>query len=358
VNVVVRAHYFPFFARLGVYDRSMLDTAAYGRRRRLFEYWAHEASYLPVELWPSVQWRMRAEERRWGARVAPDAARAAYIETVYQEVVDRGPLAASQLAEPGERSGPWWGWGAGKRALEWLFRVGRLTIAGRRSFERLYDLPTRVLPREALEAPVPDEAEARAHLIGLAARSLGVARLADLADYFRQQPAVVRPIVNEMVEAGDLTAVQVEGWKDQAYLPGRGLRIPKPGATDGVRALVAPFDSLVWDRRRLERVFGFAYRIEIYVPAPKRVYGYYVFPFLLGDRFAARVDLKADRAAGVLRAQGAFLEEGSGHPPGAVAAALADELRLVATWLELDGGVAVGDRGDLAKPLRRALGSR
>ena len=358
VNVVARAHYFPFFSRLGVYDRGHVEKAAYTGARKLFEYWAHEASLLPVELWPLSQWRMRGDENRWRSRAVPDAERARYIESVYQEVVDRGPLAASELSEPGERSGPWWGWGAGKRALEWLFRIGRLTIASRRAFERVYDLPERVLPTEVLALPEPPEDDARRQLLARAARSLGVATLPDLADYFRQQPTRVRPIVADMVNAGELDQVTVEGWREPAYVPAGAVRIPKPAATAGVRALVSPFDSLVWNRRRVQRLFDFEYRIEIYVPAPKRVYGYYVYPFLLGDRLVGRVDLKADRAAGVLRAHAAFVEADSGDAEGEIAAALADELVLVAEWLGLADGVAVGERGDLAPALARALSPR
>jgi hypothetical protein len=356
VNVVARAHYFPFFSRLGRYDREHLERAAYAGKRRLFEYWAHEASLLPVELWPLSQWRMRGDEGRWRSRAVPDAERARYIESVYQEVVDRGPIAASELSDPGERSGPWWGWGAGKRALEWLFRIGRLTISSRRAFERVYDLPERVLPADVLALAEPDEDDARRQLLAFAAKALGVATLPDLADYFRQQPTRVRPIVADMVSAGELHRVAVEGWREPAYLAAGSTRVPKPAAVDGVRALVSPFDSLVWDRKRVQRLFDFEYRIEIYVPAPKRVYGYYVYPFLLGEHLVGRVDLKADRQAGVLRANAAFLEPGSPRSEGEVAQALADELVLLAEWLGLDDGVTVGDRGDLTPALGRSLG--
>lgn len=350
VNVVVRAHYMPYFSRLGSYDPSLVDRATHGRPRRLFEYWGHAACLLPVESWPLLQWRMRAYEKRWGDRYAKGAA---YIESVFEEVAARGPLAASELSDPGERAGPWWGWGQGKSALEWLFMIGRLAVADRRNFERLYDVPSRVLPAEVLAAPAVPEAEARRELILQSMVALGVATLNDLGEYHYQKPTAVRPIVRDMVASGELVPVSVEGWKDTAYvLP--GVKVPRAGSAvvAGVRALVSPFDSLMWDRKRVLRVFDFDYKIEIYVPAPKRVYGYYVYALLLGDVLVARVDLKADRKAGELLVHSAFGEPWAAPPE--VVPELADELRLLASWLGLSS-IRVGRRGDLARELQLAV---
>jgi uncharacterized protein len=354
VNVLQRAHYLPLFARVGPYDTDMLDRASWNAPRRLFEYWGHEASLLPVAVQPLLRWRMEsAYVDAWGGmrRVAeehPDL-----VERVLETVGERGPVAASELAalegDGRRRSGPWWDWSHTKRALEFLFWSGRVTSARRRGFERLYDLPERVLPRAVVETPTPDVADAQRELVRIAARALGVATERDLRDYFRLPVADARARVAELVEGGELAPVQVEGWGGPAYLdPGAKL----PRSVDA-RALVGPFDSLVWERPRAERLFGFRYRIEIYVPAPKRVYGYYVLPFLLGDTLVARVDLKADRKAGLLLVQAAHAEPDA---PPHTAEALVDELELMAGWLGL-GGVSVLDRGDLAPALRRALAS-
>ena len=354
MNVLQRAHYLPLFARLGPYDTDMLDRAAWNAPRRLFEYWGHEASLLPVAAQPLLRWRMEsAYLDAWGGmrRVAeehPDL-----VERVLETVGERGPVAASELAalegDQRRKSGPWWDWSHTKRALEFLFWSGQVTSARRRGFERLYDLPERVLPRAVVETPTPDVADAQRELVRIAARALGVATERDLRDYFRLPVADARARVAELVEGGELAPVQVEGWGQPAYLdPGAKL----PRSVDA-RALVGPFDSLVWERPRAERLFGFRYRIEIYVPAPKRVHGYYVLPFLLGDTLVARVDLKADRKAGLLLVQAAHAEPDA---PPQTAEALADELELMAGWLGL-GGVSVVDRGDLAPALRPALAS-
>ncbi len=363
VNVLCRSHYMPVFSRLGPYPREALDRLAShengggrpGRagRRNLIEYWGHEASLLPVELQPLLRWRMaRADSLAWKsvARVAveqPDL-----VEFVLGMVRERGPLRASELAAEGSRraAGETWSWSEEKTALEYLFFAGRVCAARRVNFERLYDLPERVLPPEVLEAPTPSEEEAQRQLLLIAARRLGVATEADLGDYFRLPRAESKARVAELAEDGGLVPVRVEGWSQPGYLaperPG-GLR-----RAARARALLTPFDSLVWARKRTERIFGFRYRIEIYVPAPKRVYGYYVLPFLLGDRLLARVDLKSDRPAGVLRVRGAFAEPEADVP--LVAEELADELRLLSEWLGL-GAVSVARKGDLATPLRRAL---
>jgi uncharacterized protein YcaQ len=351
VNVLSRAHYVPAYSRLGPYPRELLDGLC-GRRRALFEYWAHEASFLPVRLHPHLRWRMHAaEEHAWGSMVRIQRERPHYVAEVLERVRAEGPLKASDLAEPRpDRPGSMWNWHAGKVALEWLFYSGALTTRGRTtSFERVYDLTERVLPPEIVRAPTPDPSDAVRELVRTAARALGVATERDLRDYFRLRPQQARTAIAELADAGELRPVEVAGWGAPAWLDPAARRPRRVRA----RALVSPFDSLVWERPRVERIFGFRYRIEIYTPAAKRVHGYYVLPFLLGDQLVARVDLKADRQAGVLRVQGAHAEEGAER--ALVCPALADELRLMADWLELDDVVVAG-RGDLAGDLSRVAG--
>ncbi len=351
VNVLVRSQELPLFARLGSHPRQLLpDALADGE---LFEYWAHMAAIVPAAQHRLFRWRM-AEDHGWGGVRALATRRPDLLGEVLERVRRDGPISAADLQE---RVGPkrsWWDWDDGKIALEHLFHHGDLAAIRRRSdFARLYDLADRVLPAAALDGPTPTEAEARTELLLLAARSLGVATLEDLADYHRQRNAPCKPLVAALVADGRLLAAHVEGWTRPAYVH-PGATVPRRLAA---RALLSPFDSLVWNRARNERLFDFHYRIEIYVPEPKRVYGYYVLPFLLGDRLAGRVDLKADRAAGVLRVQGAYLEPGVGgggrSDDLAVAADLLEELRSMASWLELDV-VATTSRGDLASALRRA----
>lgn len=363
VNVFCRSHYMPVFSRLGPYPRPALDRLAWhengdGKTRRagardLVEYWGHEASLLPVELQPLLRWRMaRADALAWKGVARVAAEQPELLEFVLGVVRDRGPIRASDLAAKGRRRAPgeMWNWSEEKTALEYLFFAGRVCAARRVNFERHYDLPERVLPRQVLEAPTPTQEEAQRQLLLIAAKRLGVATEADLGDYFRLPRAESKARVAELAEDGGLVPVRVEGWRAPAYLSTerpRGVR-----RVARARALLTPFDSLVWARDRTERLFGFRYRIEIYVPAPKRVYGYYVLPFLLGDRLVARVDLKSDRQAGVLRVRGAFAEPDV--DTALVAEELADELRLLSEWLGL-GGVSVARKGDLAAPLRRAL---
>ncbi|HEY4025928.1 MAG TPA: crosslink repair DNA glycosylase YcaQ family protein [Candidatus Dormibacteraeota bacterium] len=351
VNVLVRSHYLPLFSRLGPYPAALLERAAYREPRELFEYWGHEASLLPVASQPLFRWRMaRAANEAWGGMRRIQRDRPGYVEAVLEEVRARGPIAASELEEERpRRSGPWWDWHDAKRALEWHFWSGRVTSAGRRGFERLYDLPERVLPAAVLGAPTPSETDAQRELVRIAARALGVATERDLRDYFRLGVAEARARVAELVESGELQPLNVEGWRQRAYLE-RDARVPRRVEA---QALLSPFDSLVWERDRTERLFGMQFRLEIYVPAERRVHGYYVLPFLLGDTLVARVDLKADRAAGVLRAQATWSQDG--HAPAAVAEGLAAELRSMAGWLGMQR-VEVADRGDLAPHLRRALG--
>jgi uncharacterized protein len=350
VNVVSRSHYLPAFSRLGAYRRSVLDDFT-ARRHELFEFWAHEASFLPVRLHPYLRWRMAAaEEHAWGSMVSIQRERPGYVAEVLDRVREGGPVRAGELGEARpDRPGSMWNWHAGKVALEWLFYTGVLTARARTtSFERVYDLTERVLPAAVLQTPTPDPDDAVRELVRTAARALGVATERDLRDYFRLRPAQSRQAIAELADAGELLPVEVAGWGAPAWLDPAARRPRWIRA----RALLSPFDSLVWERPRVERIFGFRYRLEIYTPAAQRVHGYYVLPFLLGDRLVARVDLKADRQAGVLRVQAAHAEDGVDRAE--VAAELAAELRLMAGWLELDD-VAVAERGDLAADLTSAL---
>jgi uncharacterized protein YcaQ len=357
VNVFSRTHYLPLFSRLGPYPRETLDalsahTAGSLRRRELFEYWAHEASLIPVELQPLLRWRMeRAREDAWGGmrRIARD--KPELLADVLALVAEQGPLRANQtgIQRPARRPGDMWNWHDGKIALEFLFWSGQVTAARRVNFERWYDLPERVLPPAVLNAVTPSVEDAQRELVRIAAKAYGVATEPDLGDYFRLPRAESKERVGELVDAGELLEVRVAGWPAPAYL-WPGARLPRRVTA---RALLSPFDSLVWFRERTQRLFDFRYRIEIYTPAAKRIHGYYVLPFLLGESLVARVDLKSDRQRGRLLVQSAFVEDGA--DPHYVAAELAAELATTAAWLGLDGGVEVTRRGDLARELRDAV---
>jgi uncharacterized protein YcaQ len=345
-----------------------LDSLAY-RRRELFEYWGHAACLLPISLFPLLRYRMNRHIDQTQAYMR--SKRGAYMARVYAEVVERGPLAAAELSSPGKRSGHWWGWGAGKSALEHLYDSGLIAIAGRRGFERLYDLTERVIPRAALDAPAPPREEAMKQLLCLGAKAYGVGTFGDIAGYFeidgwqdrtppgpwwerpkglegRRAKPIVKRLLAELVEEGRLLPARVRGWNDPAYVH-PGARVPGPV---DARGIVTPFDSLVWDRARLGRLFGMKYTLEMYVPAPRRVYGYYVCPFLLGDTLVARCDLKADRDRRVLMVQSAFLEPR--QDARRVVRGLAGELQHLQSWLELDR-IEVAERGDLAARLRRSM---
>jgi uncharacterized protein YcaQ len=355
VNVFSRAHYMPVFSRLGPYDRGLLDRiAGHGSGkidRRLVEYWAHEASLIPVELHPLFRWRMADVDREaWGSISRVIRERPELVAETLQLVIDEGPIRAraTGAVRPPPVDGRMWNWHEGKVALEHLFFTGQVGAARRVNFERLYDTIDRVLPAEVLASPTLSAPDAQRELVRVAARALGVATEPDIGDYFRLPRADSKARVDELVEAGELIAVDVEGWAAPAYL-WPAARAPR---RIDARALLSPFDSLIWFRPRTERLFGFRYRIEIYTPAPKRQYGYYVLPFLLGDELVARVDLKSDRQQGVLLVQGAFAEDGVDRDR--VASELAAELRLVAGWLELDDVVVVRN-GDLAAELAASL---
>ncbi|MGH3933519.1 MAG: winged helix-turn-helix domain-containing protein [Pseudonocardiaceae bacterium] len=355
VNVLSRAHYLPVFSRLGPYPKELLDGAAWAhtvrRPRLLVEYWAHEASLVPVPDWPLLH--SGAKKPGWWQGYERLAAQAPeLVSAVLEAVRERGPVGAGTLERElgdGARRGPgsWWNRTDTKRICEWLFGIGELSTGTRRGFERLYDLSERVLPPEVLGRRVGAEEGAR-ELIARAAAALGVATEPDLRDYYRLRPECSRQAVAELVETGELEPVLVTGWPAPAY---RHRDARAPARITGA-ALLCPFDPLIWDRARTERLFGFRYRIEIYVPEHRRCHGYYVFPFLLDGELVARVDLKADRPAGVLRVPGAFAEPGIADR-ARVVAELARALREMAQWLELDG-IAMGQRGDLAEALAAA----
>jgi uncharacterized protein YcaQ len=357
VNVAVRAHYMPVFSRLGAYDRDLVDDAAWTHSARkprlLVECWAHEASLVPIADWPLMRWRMRRYENRYIKHLhAMTAKTPGLLDDVLAAVKELGPVGAGTLESVLDRSAPrakggWWNRSDVKHACEWLFAVGELTTGTRRGFQRLYDLTERVVPPDVLGV-VPSDEEAARELTLRAAVAHGIGTEKDLRDYYRLEPARSQQAVTELVDAGLLEPVSVVGWRHQGY---RHVDARTPRRVTG-RALLCPFDPLIWERDRTERLFGFRYRIEIYVPEPKRTHGYYVFPFLLDGELVARVDLKADRAAGVLRVQSAFAEPG--HNTARVAGELVAELRTMADWLELDG-VHLGDRGDFLGEVASAM---
>jgi uncharacterized protein len=356
VNVLQRTQFIVPFSRLGAYDIGHLQAMG-APGGDLFEYWGHAASLQPAELQPLLRWRMEGHRtgdghsRAYGVRAhAWREEHADYIQAVLDEVRERGPLTAADLSDPRRRDGEWWGRrSVGRQALESLFASGE--VAGWRNgrFERVYDLPERVLSPEVLAQPTPSVDEAQRRLVAKAAAGLGVATIGDLDDYFRLGKATTQARVAELVESGDLVEVTVEGWRQPGYcLPSA---VPRPPARAHA-TLLSPFDSLIWYRPRTQRLFGFEYRIEIYVPQPKRRYGYYVLPLLLDDRLVGRFDLKADRKRSTLRVPGAVAEPDA-EPPE-VAAAAAVELEALRDWLELDT-ITVGRRGNLAAALRGAL---
>jgi uncharacterized protein len=356
VSVTVRAHYAPVFSRLGPYNRDILDRAAWhhsaGSPRLLVEYWAHEAALMAIDDWPLLRWRMREYSHgRWRTHIVKNNPRLA--DEIVAAVAELGPSTGGQIeahlvAAPRARKGPWWDRSETKWVAEALFSAGVLTTATRVGFARHYDLSERVLPAEVLSRQV-DDRDAVRELTLRAATALGVGTEVDIRDYFRLSAAQVKPAIADLVAAGELQKVSVAGWLGPAYLR-PAITVPR---RDVGTALLCPFDPLIFFRPRVQRLFGFHYRVEIYTPAPKRRYGYYVWPLLLDGRLVGRVDLKAQRGNDALHVVGAFVEPDQSGPR--VAAALAGELKSMAEWLGL-GAVTVGERGDLAADLAHALG--
>jgi len=354
VNVLVRSQELPLFARLGAHKRTAIADAT--KRGKIFEYWAHEAAHIPVAMQPLFRFKMDAARRgdssHWGLSSFYTENKS-FVEKIYRRIDKDGPLSARELSVRKTPKGSWWDWDESKTALEYLFWTGRLMSRERGGdFARVYDTTERVLPAPVLAMPTPTEHDARSELLLRAAASMGVATAFDLADYFRQKHAVVRPLINELVEAGELHKVSVEGWKEPAYLS-QGAKLPRQISAV---ALLSPFDSLVWCRPRNERLFNFHYRIEIYTPQPKRKFGYYVLPLMINGEIVGRVDLKADRAAKTLRVKGAFVEPAfsRGDSRTEIARHLADELVEMTQWLDLEA-VVVERNGNLATQLRSAF---
>jgi uncharacterized protein YcaQ len=350
VNVLVRSHYLPAFSRRGSYRRAWLEELAYERPgAKLFEYWGHEASLLPVEYQPLFRWRM--ENARNGVGIWNRLRRYALehqdlVASALAQVRDRGPLSASELEGSQKGKGSWWGWSQAKEIMEWLFWTGDVTTSERRNFERRYDLTERIIPSEIYSRSTPSKPDAQRALMEIAAQALGIGTLRDLRDYFRLPTADANERLRELTEQGTLVPVQVEGWKPQAYLH-RDVRAAKQvNAT----ALLSPFDSLIWERDRTERLFNFRYRLEIYTPAHKRQHGYYVLPFLMDDALVARIDLKANRSEGALEVRGGSTEPSADVER--VAAALHAALAVLASWLELEKVQCVSRKGDLMRALR------
>lgn len=359
VNVLARAHLLPVFSRLGPYPTDLLDGAAWPARARdrfLVESWAHMASLIPVEREPLLRWRQRGKvDGPWGMVKRLHDDHPGFLGVVLDAIEELGPSSAGDieraLEAPGRGVAGWWEWSVTKIACEHLFATGAIAVARRRGFERIYDLTERVLPPAIAAAPTPAEPDAKRELVALAARAHGVGTVGDLADYYRMGVADTKRALADLVEDGRVVPVTVDGWSDPAFLH-RDARIPR--RADGT-ALLSPFDPLIWRRQRTERIFGFHYRIEIYTPAPKRTYGYYVLPLLVGDRLAGRFDLKADRATGRLLVRAAWVEPDA--DAGSTADAATVELGRMSRWLGLDE-VVVLPRGNLARDLAGALARR
>ncbi|NQV96297.1 MAG: winged helix-turn-helix domain-containing protein [Acidimicrobiaceae bacterium] len=348
VNVLVRSQELPLFSRLGNHDRTLIPNAT--KQRKIFEYWGHEAAHLPVEIYPLFRWKMEdartGKSSHWGLSSFYKENRK-FVERIFKHVATNGSVTAKELSTRTEKKGTWWDWDEAKTALEYLFLTGQVMSSGRGSnFARIYDIPDRVLPQTIIDAPTPNEHDARKELLVRSAYALGVATMSDLADYFRQKPVAVRSLIRELIDEGTLHQVSVESWNEPAFMH-RSAKLPK---AIHATTLLSPFDSLVWCRPRNERLFNFHYRIEIYTPKEKRKFGYYVLPLMVNGEMVGRVDLKADRASSTLLVHGVYCEPGAAI--NKVAAALAVELREMADWLSL-GQIKVGRRGNGAQSLGR-----
>jgi uncharacterized protein YcaQ len=350
VNVFERSHYLPVVARLGPYDKALLDRLTLRPKAPYLEYWAHVATFIPRDDWGLWKWRMARMREKYTKPGSWVAEHPQMIRFVLDELRTNGPMAASDIEhDDNVRRGPWWGLSDIKEALEFLFVFGDVVTAGRKGFERVYALPEQILPPALLDAEVPVD-DAQRELVRRAIRAHGIGTAKDIADYYRLYVATATRFLNELADAGEVQRVTVEGWKGPAFLAA-GARIPRRIET---AALLSPFDPVVWERERTERMFGFHYRIEIYTPAPQRIYGYYTLPALVDEQIVGRIDLKSDRQAGVLRVQSAWREP---HAPRGSEERLVPVLREIAAWQGL-GDILVVDRGDLARDLAAALGIR
>ena len=346
VNVFERSHYLPVFARLGAYDKALLDRLTFASPQKYIEYWAHEAAVIPVSDWPLWRWKMESLATRDPVKYEWARENTAMLDWLRAELADRGPVTSGQIEhDANKRVGPWWGWSDVKHGLEFLFRWGEVVTAGRTRFERTYALPEHVLPSAIREATVSRE-DAQRQLVERSSAALGIATASDIADYFRLRADAVRPAIADLQDAGTLIPVTVPGWKQKAWLHS-DARIPRKMNTT---ALLSPFDPVVWDRARALRMFGFHYRIEIYTPAPKRQYGYYTLPLLQDEAIVGRIDLKTDRHARVLRVQSAWREPDASIDIDRVVGLLRD----TAAWQSMES-ISVADWGDLAPSLAAAL---
>jgi uncharacterized protein len=355
VNVLIRSHYLPIFSRRGAYRCELLERTAYDERL-LFEYWGHEASFLPMELYPLFRWRMDDARRgsgTWGRLRRYATSHQDLVSAVLNQIRERGALGASERTDAGKSKGSWWGWSQGKEIVEWLFWIGDVTTTRRRNFERIYDLTERVVPESIRALPVPSREQAQRELMLIGARAMGIATARDLRDYYRLPTRDAALRLKELVDDGKLLPVAVEGWKQQGYLH-HEAKVPRQSQVADVAALLSPFDSLIWERQRTERLFDFHFRLEIYTPVHKRLHGYYVLPLLLGDRIVGRVDLKSERQSGCLQVKGGSLEPGI-KVAGAIAP-LNELLTQLRQWLGLEKVAVMSRRGELMKALRGARG--
>ncbi len=355
VNVFERSHYMPMFSRLGAYDKAHLDRLTSGRQAKFTEYWAHEASFIPLDTWPLFRWRMQEYQEQAAASAGSwSNANRPMLDWLLAELNANGPMAASAIEhDSNKRSGPWWGWSDVKTGLEVLFRWGQVVIAGRTRFERVYALPEHVFGSDLLDQTVSRD-DAHRELVRRAARAHGIGTAKDIADYFRLKTAPTLAAISDLEDSGELLPVSVPGWGGASGRPAQAWlhRDARQPRRMDAAAILSPFDPVVWERARALRLFGFHYRIEIYTPAPKRVFGYYVLPVLMGDTIVGRVDLKNDRQAGMLRVQAAWAEPGA---PSETAGRLASVLRETAAWQGL-GEITVARRGNLADAVSSELG--
>jgi uncharacterized protein YcaQ len=351
VNVFERSHYLPVFARLGSYDKTLLDKLTFAARGPYTEYLAHEATFLPVADYPLLGFRRNRMRQKYGQDDWM-AANPSMIAWLLNELNEKGPVPASRIEHVDNvRKGPWWGWSDVKTGLEHLFYWGGVVTAGRRNFERVYALPEQVLPSSVLDVDVPTDDAVR-ELVRRATRAHGIGTVKDIADYYRLGIAETKTAIQELVDAAELRTVTVPGWGAPAFLHAEA-RIPR---RIDATALLSPFDPIVWERSRALRMFDFHYRIEIYTPEPQRKYGYYTLPVLVDEALVGRIDLKSDRQNGVLRVQSAWHEAGAPVAPDLMAERLVPLLRETAAWQGLSE-ITVRDRGDASRGLAAALGT-